>query len=146
MSEIRGPEPVERHEEVRITGTADNGHGQRIVEDVAAERQGEIARITQIVWLLFGILNGLIAIRFLLRLVGANPNNGFAEFISRITRPFMLPFITLTATPSAGPMVVDIPALIAIVVYSLLAWVIVKLIWLLLYRPSARTVTTYRRD
>jgi uncharacterized protein YggT (Ycf19 family) len=124
----------------------DSEQSQRVVQDVAAERQGHIARSAQFVWLIFGVLNGLIALRFLLKLVGANPNSGFAEFISAVTQPFMLPFMGLTSTPTVGSVVVEIPALIAIVVYTLLAWVIVKVIWLILYQPSARTVTTYKRD
>lgn len=81
-----------------------------------------------------------------MKLIAANPNSEFAQFIYAITEPFMLPFRGLTATPAAGGIVIEIPALIAIIVYALLAWVVVKLIWLLLYRPSARTTSIYRRD
>jgi len=62
-----------------------------------------------------------------------------------LTQPFMLPFIGLTAPPSAGRIVVELPALIALLVYAPLGWVIVKLIWLVFCRPSARSISTYRR-
>ena len=41
--------------------------------------------------MLFGILEGLLGIRFVLGLLGANPTAGFAQFIYRITGPFMAP-------------------------------------------------------
>jgi hypothetical protein len=146
MSEIQAPEPVERHEEVRVIEDGNFEHRERVVQDVAVERQGEISRVTQFVWYAFGILEGLLGLRFILKLIAANPDSGFTQFIYGITAPFMLPFQGLTATPSSGGIVVEIPTLVAIIVYALLAWVIVKLIWLLLYRPSARATSVYRRD
>jgi hypothetical protein len=147
MAEIQAPEPVERHEEVRVIEDGNFEHRERVVQDVAAERHGEISRLAAIVWFAFGILEGLLALRFILKLIAANPNSGFAQFIYGITDLFMLPFMGLTATPStSGGIVLEIPTLVAIIVYALLAWVIVKLIWLLLYRPSARATSVYRRD
>ena len=55
----------------------------------------------------------------------------------------------ITATPSFGNITLDGPALIAMVVYALVAWAIVKLVWLLFYRPiSTHTVngTTEKND
>jgi hypothetical protein len=63
-----------------------------------------------------------------------------------ITDPFLLPFQGLTATPSAAGMVLEIPTLIAMLVYLLMAWVVVRLIWVLFDRPTARSVSTYERD
>jgi uncharacterized protein YggT (Ycf19 family) len=146
MSEIQAPEPIERHEEIRVIEDEDFEHRERFVQDVAAERHGEISRLAAFVWFAFGVLEGLIALRFTLKLIAANPNSEFAQFIYVITEPFMLPFRGLTASPAANGIVVEIPALVAIIVYALLAWVIMKLIWLLLYRPSARTTSVYRRD
>ena len=43
-------------------------------------------------------------------------------------------------------MVLEIPSVIAMFVYLVLAWVIVRLLWLLFYRTPTRTVSTYERD
>jgi uncharacterized protein YggT (Ycf19 family) len=88
----------------------------------------------------------LLGLRFLLRLIAANPNSPFARLIYNVTAPFLFPFEALTATPSAGAVVVEIPTLIAILVYLALGWVVVRLMWVLSSRPSARESTTYERD
>jgi hypothetical protein len=60
----------------------------------------------------------------------------------------MLPFQGLFGQPNAGGMVIDINALVAIVVYALLAWVLVKLVWLLggETRSGVRTSRVDRRS
>ena len=42
-------------------------------------------RVMQLVYWVFGLIEGLIAIRFVLKALGANPAAGFAEFIYGIT-------------------------------------------------------------
>jgi hypothetical protein len=102
--------------------------------------------MTQLVWLVFGVLIALIALRVFLKLIAANPGSPFADLVYSFTDLFLWPFFGLTATPAAGGMVLEIPSIIAIFVYTLIAWVIVKLIWLFFYRTPTRSVTTYDRD
>jgi uncharacterized protein YggT (Ycf19 family) len=139
-------EPVDREEHVHVEQTPSGEVQQRVIADTGAERPSNVARVASLVWLLFGILEALIAIRVVLKLIAANPANAFAQIVYGLTEPFLLPFIGLTGTPQAGGMVLEIPALIAMIVYALIGWVLVKLIWLLFYRPSTRSVTTYNRD
>ena len=83
------------------------------------------------IWLIAGIIMGLLALRFLLRLLGANPNNGFADFIYTISNPFAAPFFGLfnyDADLGAGRF--EFETLIAILMYALLAWVLAKLVTL----------------
>lgn len=51
--------------------------------------------LERIVWLLAGILLVLLAFRFVLALFGANPDNGFANFIYTVSHPFVAPFFNL---------------------------------------------------
>jgi hypothetical protein len=96
------------------------------------ERQYDLAaRVVQFIWLLVIGLEILIGIRVLLRLLGANPEVAFASLIYQITDLFLLPFMGLTVAPEAGGLVLDIPALIAMVVYAAFGWLMVRLIWLL---------------
>lgn len=99
-------------------------------EDPYALRRARIYKIQQLIYLLFGILEGLLAIRFVLRLLGANPASGFASFIYGITQPFMTPFANLFGQPAVGGGVLEWNALVAIIVYALIAWVLVKVAWL----------------
>jgi hypothetical protein len=98
-------------------------------------RRYNLTRITQIIWLVTGVLESLIAIRVLLRLMAANPAAGFATFIYNMTAVFLTPFFGLTATPSANGSVLELPSLIAMLVYALLAWGIVRVLWIVFEKP-----------
>ena len=96
--------------------------------------QDAMRRITGLIQLGFGILNGLIALRFLLKLMAANPSNIFASFIYTITAPFLWIFLGLTRTPSFEGIIVEFYDLIAIAVYAMLGWIIIRVIWLMFGR------------
>lgn len=83
----------------------------------------------RVIWLIAGIIMGLVALRFLLRLLGANPNNGFADFIYTISYPFAAPFFGLfnnTANLANGRF--EYESLIAILVYAFVAWLLAKIV------------------
>jgi len=107
---------------------------ERQMATQAAYQEALAVRFTQVIWLLTGLLVGLIGIRFVLKLLAANPGAGFAQFIYSVTDLFMAPFAGLTATPSAAGVVLELPALVAMIVYALLGWLIVRLIWILFGR------------
>lgn len=95
---------------------------------------GALRRLIGLIQLAFVILNGLIALRFLLKLMAANPANPFAQLIYFLTTPFLWPFQGITFTPTLGGIEIEFFSLIAIAVYSLIAWIITQLIWLLFSR------------
>ncbi len=64
------------------------------------ERQIFTFKATQLIWLLLGITEGMLALRFLLKLIAANPSSPIATFIYSITRAFLFPFNGLTPTPA----------------------------------------------
>jgi uncharacterized protein YggT (Ycf19 family) len=100
------------------------------VQSIIGFSQEDLRRITGMIYLGFGILNGLIAIRFLLKLMAANPANPFASFIYTITYPFLFVFQGLTITPAFEGIEIEFFSLIAIAFYFLLGWVITRVIWL----------------
>jgi hypothetical protein len=104
------------------------------------ERRIFTFKATQVVWLLFGILEALIALRIGLKLIGANPSSPFAVFVYGLTSLFLFPFTGLTGTPSAGGMVLEISSVIAMVVYALIAWALERMIWVIFYRPRGPVV------
>ncbi len=89
-------------------------------------------KITQLIWLFVGVLESLIAIRILLKLIGANPEAGFAEFVYGVTAIFLAPFENLTPTPSAGVAVFELSSIIAMIVYALAFWGLIRLLWIAL--------------
>jgi hypothetical protein len=139
-------QPVDRQEQVRVHQHGAYEHQTQVVENHDLERRGAISRVTQLIWLFTGILVAAISLRFVLKLMAANPANPFADLVYSFTDLFLWPFAGLTVTPSAEGMVLEIPALIAIFVYTLVGWVIVRLVWLLFYQPTARSVRTVQRE
>ena len=104
------------------------------------ERRIFTFKATQLVWLLFGILEALIALRIGLKLIGANPASPIAVFIYGFTSLFLFPFTGLMETPAAGGMVLEISSVIAMVVYALIAWALERIIWVIFYRPRGPVV------
>lgn len=96
--------------------------------------EGTLRRVTGLIQLGFGVLNGLIGLRFMLKLMAANPANPFASLIYTITSPFLWMFQGLTRTPSFEGIEIEFFSLIAIGVYALLGWVIIQLLWILFAR------------
>ncbi len=92
-------------------------------------------KATQLVWLVFGILEVMIVLRIMLKALGANAASPIAAFIYGFTALFLWPFAGLTATPASEGMVLEISSLIAVVVYALIAYALAKIIWVIFYRP-----------
>lgn len=90
---------------------------------------------TQIIWLLVGILEALLALRFVFKLIGVNAGNAFAAMLYGFTGIFVAPFATLIGTPATDGMALEIFTIIAMLIYLLIAWGIAKAIEVLFYRP-----------
>jgi len=135
---------VEQRERV-VTGEAGIEHRERIVQDAGADQQINRLRVSQLIWLFFGIVEGLIGLRVLLKAIGANPDNNFAGFVYNAAALFLAPFFGLIGSPSSGNIVLEVPSLIAMLVYALLGWVIVRVISQFFYRPTTRSTSTYDR-
>ncbi len=98
--------------------------------------QATLARVSGLIQLGGWIVNGLIGLRFLLKLLAANPDNPFAALIYFLSRPFVAIFVGLTPTPSFAGIQIEFFDLIAILVYFLLAWALIRLLWILFARFS----------
>lgn len=91
--------------------------------------------INSISWL-GGALEILLGGRLVLRLLGANPQNEFAQWINNLSAPFVAPFSTLFVNPTLGSKanVLDINIIIAMVIYALLIYSTVSLVKFVFYR------------
>jgi YggT family protein len=94
------------------------------------KRSATFAWIINSIYLLVGLLEVLLMLRFFLRFSGANTQNTFAQFIYNLSAPFIAPFSTLFISPVAGggANIFDVNTLIAIIIYSLLGWLGVWLV------------------
>lgn len=84
--------------------------------------------VARIIWYLAGVLLVLLALRFVLALLGANPNNGFADFIYNVSHPFVAPFFSLFGyNLQYGVSKFETYTLVAMAVYALVAWGLAQL-------------------
>lgn len=82
----------------------------------------------RIVWYIGGALLILLALRFILALLGANRANQFADLIFSLSAPFVAPFFGLFAyEPVYGQFAFELGTLVAIAVYAALTAGIAKL-------------------
>jgi hypothetical protein len=127
-------------QEVKMT---DNRMSQVRTTEKEPERERRIFtfKATQLVWLLFGILEAMIALRIGLKLIGANPDSPIVTLIYGFTSLFLYPFTGLVGSPTSGNMVLEISSLFAMLIYGLIAWAIERTVWLIFYRPRGPVVT-----
>ncbi len=109
-------------------------------------QDGRVAtfKVTQLIWLFLGILEAVLALRFLFKLIGVNEANTFASFLYGLTNLFVLPFQSLIGAPSTAGMTFEFTTLIAMIIYALIGWVVVKLVNVLFYRPRGPVSTQQR--
>jgi hypothetical protein len=112
------------YQEVRTT-EHEQGRGQRVAT----------FKVTQVIWLLLALLEAVLALRFVFKLVGVYAVDNFATLLYNVTNLFVHPFASLTGTPSDGNVVLEPFTLIAMVVYLLIAWGLVKIIFVAFYQP-----------
>ena len=105
---------------------------EAVATDPYARRRDIAHKAVGLIYLVFGIIEGLLAIRFILLALGANATAGFAALIYGLTEPLMIPFTGLFETVRFDGGMLDWNALTAILAYALLGWVLAKLIWLML--------------
>lgn len=108
---------------------------ERIIRDdrsddvVAADDKAQNI-LTNIIWLITGIILFLLAFRFVLSLLGANTTNAFANFIYDASQPFVAPFFGLFSYNNInyGVSRFEIYTLVAMAVYAVIAWGLTALI------------------
>jgi uncharacterized protein YggT (Ycf19 family) len=115
---------VEPTEAAQVAEVAHDLKQKSVHEAVATERELQrgrtAARISQVVDYVFYIIYGLIALQFVLGLMGARAGNGFVQFINAVSRPFLAPFERIVGTPTAGAFQFRLSYLFALIVYILL--------------------------
>jgi len=85
-------------------------------------------RGTQVVWYILGFIEIILAFRFVLKLLGANPAAGFTSFVYGLTYIFATPFLTVFQnTRVIAGSIFEWTTLLAMFVYWVIAIGIIKL-------------------
>jgi len=100
---------------------------------------GYNSRAIQAVWWIVVFLDVLIAIRFVLKLLGANPAP-FVRFMYDLTWPLVVWFHGIFNTAQEGRSILEPESLVAMAIYALIGWGIVSLIRLMSRPRSTTTV------
>jgi len=80
-----------------------------------------------LIYLVFAVIDGLILIRILLKVLAANTAVPFTGFVYGVTNWLLAPFHGLLPVIVSGRSVFEMSALIGILVYSLLGYVLSRL-------------------
>jgi hypothetical protein len=98
------------------------------VPSQAARQAAGVERARQIVYFIFGAIETLLAIRFVLLLLGANPESPFVGLIYGLSGPFVLPFQGIFGEPAFDGSVVEWASLVGIIVYLIVAYGIARIV------------------
>ena len=118
-------ERVERYEQVRERPAVARPATPNV--NVAGSSPTSVWTVTNVVTLLFTVLEVLLLLRFIFKLTGANANQPLISALYGATEPLVRPFQGIFPEPQ-GPPVLDIAALLSIAFLFLVALLIVGLV------------------
>lgn len=88
----------------------------------------QVFQLTQVVWYIFYVIETILALRFILLALGANTGAFFTQLVYGVSGVLVAPFAYVFSTPSVGEVAFEFSTLLAMLVYWLAAWGLVKLI------------------
>lgn len=84
--------------------------------------------LQRVISTVLNIIEGLLGLRFLFRLLGANPTNAIVDLLYTITTPLMAPFQGIFPQLVNDSFILEWSTLIAMAVWALIAWALIGLI------------------
>lgn len=99
-------------------------------------------RAVELVYLFFGVIDGLLVIRLVLKLLGANPHAGFSNWVYSVTNVMLGPFKGLLPAIGNEQSMLEMSLVVAILFYALLGWAVGRFLAIVFYR----NVTVSRRS
>lgn len=93
------------------------------------QKKKVIFKTYQIIWYILGVVEVLLAFRIFFKALAANPT-GFVRFIYDISDPLALPFAGIFRLTVSKSNIIEWSTLIAMIVYPIIAYGVVKLIQL----------------
>lgn len=123
----------EVQENTQETEVSHQGNKQVVRERTSTASTAETrVTATNAIWFVVGFLEIILALRFVMKLLGANPDSGFVNFIYAIsgilTAPFRGIFSSATNEGDVVSSVFEPSTLVAMAICLLLGWGLVKLL------------------
>lgn len=85
--------------------------------------------LAQIFYTILLIIETIISLRFVFKLVGANSSNWIVKFVYELSNIFVHPFVgVLDGDWNIGRFCIDVDALVALLIYMIVAFVVVEVI------------------
>jgi len=129
MTEIKETVTTSQKEGLNESGAQTQQETRKVDTEVSADSKSTVANV---VWYVVGFIVILLGFRFVLKLLGANPASGFVDFTYTfsgiLTAPFDNIFNVTSTTAGDVQSVFEPSILVAMAVYALIGWGIVKLI------------------
>lgn len=129
MAELKETVTTSKDEGVNANGAQVQQETRKVNTDVTVDSKSTAANV---VWYILGVIEVLLAFRFVLKLLGANPESGFVDFIYNVSGVLTAPFDNIfgVASTKSGEIhsVFEPSILVAMAVYALIAWGVVKLL------------------
>jgi hypothetical protein len=105
----------------------------RTYEDTTAPvATSAVFKLADIVWFIIGLIQLLLGLRLILLFLGASSASPFVSFIYDLSSAFVAPFSGIFPSTNLGGFVVEWASIIAMIAYSIIGWIITKLLSLAL--------------
>ena len=91
-------------------------------------------RAMDMIYLVFGVIDGLLVIRLVLKLLGANTSAAFTQWVYSVSGFFLAPFHNVLPTIGTEKSQLEMSVIVAILVYLLIAWVLARLMGIIFFR------------
>jgi uncharacterized protein YggT (Ycf19 family) len=91
-------------------------------------------RAMDLIYLVFGVIDGLLLIRVALKLLGASTSAAFTQWVYNVTDFFLAPFRNLLPAIGNNNSVLEMSVIVAILVYLLIAWALARLMAIIFFR------------
>jgi predicted ATPase len=113
------------------------------VEHVSTTEQSRYNfRAVAVVGFIVGIIDIVIAARFLGKLLGASAQSAFVNFIYQLSAPMVAPFTGIFGDTATRTNTFETASLVAIVVYAVIGWGVIVLIRILTAPHGTKPATS----
>lgn len=110
-------DPLRREPGMEVDEYVEPAPNVRQIRSVPTNRY----RAVYLVWFVASVVDVIVGLRFLLELLAASPQAPFVSLVYSISEPLIRPFQGIFPAPGRGGFFFDSPALVALVIYPLIA-------------------------
>ncbi len=134
---LRAPAPQVQQTPLATTVSSDVDSEETRHEEALTVRYA-IGKLNDFIRWFIAVLEVTLAIRFILMLIGADPNNLFAGFLYALTDIILFPFHSIVPSASIRPpyQAFEWSTLIAMAIYALIFWAIGRFLRILISSPE----------